>query len=70
MNEPSVAPTAPPRGVRLDREESFFVDSQVTLKLKDGRIVSFPLSSEHEGDMHFVETIRERMGPELESEAP
>lgn len=66
----TAVPFADIADVRLDREESFFVDSQVTLKLKDGRIVSFPLSSEHEGDVHFVETIRERVGPEVESEAP
>ena len=48
--------------VRLDREESFFIDSQLTLDLVDGSVVAFPLSSEHEGDVRFFETVRERIG--------
>ncbi len=50
--------------VRLDREESFFLDSQITLELSDGQIVAFPLSSEHEGDVRFLERVRERIGVE------
>ena len=48
--------------VRLHREESFFIDSHLTLERGDGSIVALPLSSEHEGDVRFFETIRERIG--------
>ena len=56
--------------VQLDREESFWVDSQITLKLTDGQVVAFPLSSEHKGDVRFLETVRERIGSEGVIEAP
>lgn len=45
----------------LDRDESFFEDSQITLELKDGRPVSFPVSSETSGDQRFFEAIQTRV---------
>jgi hypothetical protein len=45
----------------LYREESFFEDSQITLELKDGRTVSFPVSSEVEGDQRFFDAIQQRV---------
>jgi len=58
-----------PSGVRfdeiadltLDRDESFFVDSQITLELKDGQPVSFPVSSEVGGDERFFDAIKTRV---------
>jgi len=50
------------------RDESFFTDSQITLELKDGRPVSFPVSSEVGGDERFFEAIEERVAEEEESE--
>ena len=48
----------------LDRNESFFIDSQITLELKNGRPVSFPVSSETGGDQRFFEAIQTRVeGP-------
>ena len=43
--------------VELDRDESFFVDSTITMKLTDGSIVAFPVSSEVNGDKRFYEAI-------------
>lgn len=45
----------------LDRNESFFIDSQITLELKDGRMVSFPVSSEVDRDERFFESIQSRV---------
>ena len=52
--------------VDLDREESFFIDSQMTIELEDGSVVAFPVSSENEGDVRFYETIRKRAGLPVE----
>jgi hypothetical protein len=45
----------------LTRDESFFVDSEITLELKDGRPVSFPVSSEGDKDERFFEAIQNGM---------
>ncbi len=42
----------------------------MTLELKNGGIVAFPVSSEHEGDVRFFETIRERIETAVESTLP
>jgi len=47
--------------MNLDRDESFFTDSQITLELKDGRPLSFPVSSEVGGDQRFFEAIETRV---------
>ena len=54
----------------LQRDESFFVDSQLTLDLKEGGVVSFPVSSEHEGDVRFYQAVRARAGIDGEPESP
>ena len=41
------------------RDESFFEDSDITLQLKDGRPVSFPVSSELDKDVKFFDAIKE-----------
>lgn len=46
----------------LARDESFFVDSYITLNLKDGSIVSFPVSSESDGDVRFHDALRKEIG--------
>ena len=43
------------------REESFFEDSQIVLELKDGRPISFPVSSEADGDQRFFDAIKSRV---------
>jgi hypothetical protein len=47
--------------VELEREESFFLDSQITLHLNDGTEVWFPVSSELERDVGFHAAIEERL---------
>ncbi len=49
-------------GLNLARDTSFLIDSQIYLDLKDGTPVSFPVSSEHDGDEQFFEMIREKIG--------
>jgi hypothetical protein len=44
----------------LRRDESFFIDSEISLDLADGRTISFPVSSEVEGDQKFFDAIKER----------
>lgn len=46
--------------VELLRDTSFFTDSQVTLTLHDGSVVSFPVSSELDRDVRFFEAITMR----------
>lgn len=46
--------------VDLYRNESFFEDSEITVYLKNGRIVSFPVSSEFDRDQQFYEAIQDR----------
>ena len=45
----------------FDRDELFFTDLQITLELKDGRPISFPVSSEVNRDEKFFETIQKRV---------
>jgi len=56
----------------LGREESFFIDSEITLELKDGRPISFPVSSEGSKDVRFFESIEDGIAkarpPDLQAE--
>lgn len=45
----------------LERDESFFDDSVITLNLTDGQPVMFPVSSEHDGDKKFYSEIKKRI---------
>ena len=47
--------------VDIARSDSFFDDSDVTLTLKNGGEVSFPLSQENDKDEKFVEAIKARL---------
>ncbi|MCA9189440.1 MAG: PH domain-containing protein [Pirellulaceae bacterium] len=47
--------------VELARDTSFLTDSQITLQLKSGAPVAFPVSSEYDRDEDFCEAIRSRM---------
>jgi hypothetical protein len=49
-------------GLNLSRDTSFFTDSQIYLDLKDGTPISFPVSSDNDGDERFFEAIREKVG--------
>jgi len=51
----------------LFRNESFFEDSEITLELKDGRPVSFPVSSEYDKDQEFFDAISQRVSGDSES---
>lgn len=42
--------------------DSFFFDSEITLYLDDGRVISFPVSSDHGRDWQFFEAIQQRVG--------
>ncbi len=48
--------------IYLERDESFLIDSEITIELKDGTWVSFPVSSEHDRDEKFADEIRKRIG--------
>jgi hypothetical protein len=54
--------------LEIDRNESFFIDSEITLYLKDGQVLSFPVSSEHDKDEAFFDAIRQRVPEEAERE--
>lgn len=47
---------------KLYRDTSFINDSIITLELKAGSIVSFPVSSERDRDVKFYDAIQERIG--------
>lgn len=47
--------------IHLEREESFFIDSFVQLVLTSGEEIVFPLSSEGDGDLKFVDRIKENL---------
>lgn len=54
------------RDTEIYRNEDFFEDSQITLYLEDGQILSFPVSSEFDRDQQFYDAIRDGMGePDL-----
>jgi hypothetical protein len=46
--------------IELHRNESFLEDSVITIELKDGNWVSFPVSSELDRDEHFYDAIRKK----------
>ena len=46
--------------VQLYRDESFFVDSEIFIELSDGTPISFPVSSERDGDVRFFDAIVDR----------
>jgi hypothetical protein len=50
----------------LFRNTSFFEDSVITLQLKDGRPVTFPVSSDADLDEQFFEAIQKRVGTPAE----
>lgn len=45
--------------VEIQRDESFFVDSYVSVTLINGEDVSFPLSSENELDLAFLNKLQQ-----------
>ncbi len=47
------------RDASLERDESFFEDSQIVLELKDDSLVAFPVSSEFDRDMSFFDEIQQ-----------
>jgi hypothetical protein len=66
----TVVPFDAIENTELYRNESFFEDSQITLYLKDGQIVSFPVSSEYDRDEHFYKAILQRTGNASGGERP
>jgi hypothetical protein len=46
----------------LDRDTSFFADSQITLSLRDETSLWFPVSSDYDRDIKFFEAIQKRAG--------
>ena len=52
----------------LARNESFFEDSTIELTLKDGSVVSFPVSSELDRDVLVFEAIMKAIGKEVDAE--
>ncbi|MCA9311603.1 MAG: hypothetical protein KDA21_10385 [Phycisphaerales bacterium] len=54
-------PFAQIRSVDLSRDTSFMIDSTIFLELDDGRTISFPVSSEEDGDVRFTSAIEDRI---------
>ncbi len=48
-------------GLTLSRDTSFINDSQIYLELNDGTMLSFPVSSENDGDERFFEAIKKHV---------
>lgn len=48
----------------ISRDNSFFFDSEIALVLIDGTVLCLPVSSEDDGDVRFLDTIRSRMSGE------
>ena len=46
---------------QLSRDESFFMDSQITLETKDGEFIAFPVSSEFDRDQAFFDVIQDEI---------
>jgi hypothetical protein len=46
----------------LRHSDALFTDGEITLMLKDGRPISFPVSGESGKDQKFLDAIRQRMG--------
>ena len=57
------APFAAIEDVAAEWSDSFLIDSMLTVSLVDGRIWTFPMSSEHGGDEQVFEYLRERIAP-------
>ena len=53
--------------VALYRNKSFFEDSEITLHLEDGQVLSFPVSSEYHRDQQFFDAIHDRTAKASES---
>lgn len=47
--------------VDLNGEESFLLDSEILIELKNGDVVSFPVSSEHGRDVDFFNEIKKQI---------
>lgn len=59
----TLVPYADIASADIYRDTSFFNDSQIELTLKDGSIVSFPVSSEFDRDVSVHEAIEQRITP-------
>jgi len=56
------------REVEIYRNDSFFEDSEITLSLEDGQVLSFPVSSDFNRDQKFFEAIKDRTDRASESQ--
>lgn len=64
----SVVPFQEIADVRLHRESTWLLDSSITLILKDGRTVGFPVSNELDRDQDVYDTIVKSMPAKPEEE--
>ncbi len=46
---------------QLSRDESFFMDSQITLETNHGEFIAFPVSSEFDRDQSFFDVIQDEI---------
>lgn len=60
----TVVPFARIQDAQIQRTDSFFEDSTITLVLDDGSEVAFPVSGELDRDMKFLSAIQKGMGKE------
>ncbi|MCB1035980.1 MAG: hypothetical protein KDD47_19315 [Acidobacteria bacterium] len=69
--EPSIVlPYNEVRSLEAEFNDSFFLDSTLTVGLPDGTTISFPVSSEQGGDRRFYDFIDQRRPREPGEEAP
>jgi hypothetical protein len=57
----TVIPFAQIDSVHLSRDESFFLDSEITVMLEDGAVYNFPVSSEYDRDSVFFQEIKKHV---------
>lgn len=65
-----VAPFAAVTDTQLERNESFFEDSYITIRLDNGEVWMFPVSSERGNDKAFYEYLISRINEPAEQGAP
>jgi len=65
-----VAPFAAVADAQLERNESFFKDSYITIRLDNGEVWMFPVSSERGNDKAFYDYLISRINIPVEQGAP
>jgi hypothetical protein len=65
-----IAPFAVVTDAQLERNESFFEDSYITIRLDNGEVWMFPVSSERGNDKAFYDYLISRINESVEQGVP